>query len=235
MSSPRDNTSERATISPTGQTYSIRCLFDPVKDNPAKAAKFVQTLQKCGPHSIDVVAAELAPLYGLGRASNRDVRARLRAQAVFTSPEISEPLGEILARFTSDRWGVPVARWAPTLALVHKYKGAKDWAGLACPYPLLYGSPDEYYARFLILLLDRLKKTSVDERKDSRGTHMVQWLRDGVEAGREDDVCWVLFHAFMYFQLRRMEVNRAQAPVMAVVRYYIGKMIHRKLVGGERV
>lgn len=69
----------------------------------AEAEKFVRRISKYEQNNVGIAAAELAPLYGFGSASNFDVLARLRAQTVFTSPQIKAPLREFLDAFAQGR------------------------------------------------------------------------------------------------------------------------------------
>ncbi|TGJ83262.1 hypothetical protein E0Z10_g5477 [Xylaria hypoxylon] len=191
-------------------------VFSPVKDNPAAAAKFVLMIFKNKPHDVDLVAAELAPLYGFGPNSNRDVLARSKAQGVFVCPEILEPLKEFQAYFTHDKWGLPLPKWDATLALVHEHSNTGAWTGPGHPV-LEGGSPEQYYARFLILMLHEL------ELPVRAKTHMIQWLRDAVRMGKEDNVCWVLFHALFYLQLKAMDLNKSRAPFKDRMQHYINR------------
>ncbi|KAI0457471.1 hypothetical protein F5B21DRAFT_521318 [Xylaria acuta] len=194
--------------------------FSPVKENPAEAERFVRRIFKHKPNNVDLVAAELAPLYGFGPNSSQDPLARSRAQAVFTSPQITESLREFLHCFVGDQWGLPLAHWASTLDLVHEHKNDGHWTRNLHLLVLNRGAPEQHYARFIIRMLDEL------DNPFSKGTHMLQWLRDGVRAGRDDDASWVLFHALMCFQLKRMELNKSHAPKQVVAAYYFHKFFN---------
>ncbi|KAI0424716.1 hypothetical protein F5Y09DRAFT_353155 [Xylaria sp. FL1042] len=195
------------------------CVFSPVKDNPEEAEKFIRAIVKCKPYDVDLVSAELAPLYGFGPHSNCDVLARSRAQAVLVSPVLSEPFQEFTFHFICDSWDLPVAKFPPTLALVHKYKNTTAWNGPDYPVPM-GGSPEEHYARFLIRILNEL------EQPIGLGRYMLKWLCD-TKTGREDawveDVCWVYFHALMYLQLNVMQAHKCGAPLGDRARHYINE------------
>ncbi|KAI1164587.1 hypothetical protein F5B18DRAFT_670668 [Nemania serpens] len=204
---------QNAAAACCSRTISKRVLFNPKKDNPTEAEKYVRTIFKHQQNSFDSAAAHLAPLYGFGRASTFDVLARSRAQAIFVCPEIKEPLQEFVNTFTQDKWGLPVASWIFTLALVHENRRDEAWTAPASPISGK-GGPDQYYARFLIRVLTELGATTRKSR------HMLNWLRD---AQSEDDVLWVLFHALMYLQLVVMDKNKAAAPFKDVVQYYVAR------------
>ncbi|KAI0904345.1 hypothetical protein F4823DRAFT_628692 [Ustulina deusta] len=178
-------------------------VFDPVKDNPEKAEKFVRAIFKQKPDNISLVSAELAPLCGFGPNSNRDVLARSRVQAVFVSPETREPLKEFLAYFTRSHWDLPLAKFSPTLALVHEHRA--DWIRPEYPVPR-DGSPEEFYARFLIRILHRI------ESPGGVGTYMLEWLRDAKD-DRED-------------KLKTMDMNKSRAPLGDRALHYISKLTH---------
>ncbi|KAI1740436.1 hypothetical protein F4680DRAFT_448192 [Xylaria scruposa] len=194
------------------QTPNINCVFSPDKSDPAAAEKFVRSIFKLEPHDIELVATELTPLYGLG--SSQDIVARSRAQTVFTSPQIAEPLAEFIQYFVRDQWRLPLANWADTLNLVHRHKNDERWTHPLSP---IVGTPEQYYARFIIRMLHSLAFPT------GRGTNLLIWLGDGIRANQEDDVCWILFHALMCFQLKRMELNKYHAPKRLIVAYYFDK------------
>ncbi|KAI1752687.1 hypothetical protein F4782DRAFT_540057 [Xylaria castorea] len=197
----------------TQTPQEVKCVFSPVKENPAEAEEFVRGIFKHKPNDVDLVAAELAPLYGL---SSQDPLAQSRAQAVFTSPQITEPLQEFLQYFVKDLWGLPLPNWAGTIDLVHKHRNDERWTRTWHPLVSNVGTPEQYYARFIIRMLDELLDPF------SRDTHMLQWLHNG----EPDDVCWVLFHALMCFQLKRMELNKQHAPKKVVAAYYFHKFFN---------
>ncbi|RYC57805.1 hypothetical protein CHU98_g8399 [Xylaria longipes] len=197
----------------------IKCVFNPVKENPAEAERFIRNIFKHKPNNVDLVAAELAPLYGFGPHSDQDPLARSRAQAVFTSPQITEPLREFLHCFVRDQWGLPLAGWAATLDLVNEHRNDERWTRNLHPLIPNGGNPEQYYARFIIRMLEELDNPFAK-------VHILQWLRDGIRAGKENDVCWILFHALMCFQLKRMELNKHHAPMKIVAAYYFHKFFN---------
>ncbi|GAW11669.1 hypothetical protein ANO14919_010170 [Xylariales sp. No.14919] len=202
-----------------GTETAAKCVFSPVKDNPDEAEKFVRAILEHEPNNVDLVAAELAPLYGFGPNSNQDVLARSRAQSIFVSPEIQEPLKEFLALFVRNRWGLPLPKWDPTLALVREHRHSSEWNG---PKPPINegGRPEEYYARFLIRVLHEL------EHPVATSPLLLKWLRDAVQAGgtKEENACWVLFHGLMYLQLKAMDLRESQAPLKARVQNCVARL-----------
>ncbi|KAH8160205.1 hypothetical protein CIB48_g8045 [Xylaria polymorpha] len=217
----------KQTSATTQTAIKYVCVFNPVKDNPAEAEKFVRNIFKSKLDNIDLIATELTPLYGFGPDSNRDPLARSRAQAVFTSPQINEPLREFLQYFIRHQWGLATADWAATLALVHKHRKYKFNLRPIVPDT---GTPEEHYARFIIRMLEDLENPS------GQGAHMLLWLGDGIRAGREDDVSWVLFYTLMFFQLKAMELNKSHAPKKVVAAYYFDKFFNQmsKLVSARK-
>ncbi|KAI1202956.1 hypothetical protein F5X97DRAFT_343979 [Nemania serpens] len=184
--------------------------FHPVKDNPAEAEKFVRRVFKKEQHSLDAAAAQLAPLYGFGPTSSSDALARMKAQEIFVAPEIKEPLQEFRRTFTQDKWRLPVASWTSTLALVQEHRRDEAWMGWPLSPISGNGSPDQYYARFVIRVFAELDSTP------RKSVYMLRWL---CRSKSDDDVVWVLFHALMYLQLVAMDRNKAAAPFKKVVRH----------------
>ncbi|KAI0468479.1 hypothetical protein F4859DRAFT_517033 [Xylaria cf. heliscus] len=209
-------TERKDTPMPTPRKVSFGCVFFPVKDNPAEAKKFIRGIFKNQPDNVELIAAELAPLYGFGPESNKDPLARSRAEAVFTSPQVKEPVQEFLQSFVGDQWGLPLADWDATLELVHKHRSGAQWPALYLIVPE-GASAEQHYARFIIRMLDELVNPL------STGQHMLLWLGDGVRAGKDDDVSWVLFHALMCFQIKSMELNKSHAPKKVLVAHYFQK------------
>ncbi|KAI3324553.1 hypothetical protein HD806DRAFT_48624 [Xylariaceae sp. AK1471] len=190
-------------------------LLNPVKDYPDIAEQFVRSIHKQKPNNLDLAAAELTPLYGFGQDSKHDPLARARAQALFVSAEFMDPLIEFGRLYIHGEWCLPVANWNSTMNLVKKFRNDKAWTSPHCPVTE-GGSADEYYARFLILMLWRLKHpTGVN--------HLVSWLRDAAYED-EDDVCWVLFHALMYRQLQIMDAHKKKTPFRQRVSRYVRKL-----------
>ncbi|TRX94209.1 hypothetical protein FHL15_004977 [Xylaria flabelliformis] len=91
------------------QTPNINCVFSPDKSDPTVAEKFVRSIFKHEPNNLDLVATELAPLFGLGPNSSHDPVARSRAQTVFNSLQLAEPLAEFIQYFVRDQFGLPLA------------------------------------------------------------------------------------------------------------------------------
>ncbi|KAI0444919.1 hypothetical protein F4803DRAFT_548749 [Xylaria telfairii] len=209
-------TEKTGTTTQTPMKYG--CVFKPAKDNPTAAEKFVRDVFKSKPTNIDLIAAELAPLYGLGPNSSYDPLARSRAQAVFKSPQIINPLREFLQYFVRDQWGVATPNWETTLALVRKHRENKFNLRPIVP---VTGTPEQHYARFIIRMLETLENPS------GEGSHMLLWLGDGIRAEREDDVSWILFYTLLCFHLQAMELNKSNAPKKVVAAYYFDKFFNQ--------
>ncbi|KAI8628973.1 hypothetical protein F5Y19DRAFT_485329 [Xylariaceae sp. FL1651] len=187
--------------------------FKPVKYNPAEAERFVRSIFKQKPNNLDLVATEFTPLFGFGPGSNYDVLARLKAQAVFSCQELSDPLCEFAVVYLHGEWSLPVAKWPSTIALVKKHRNDAAWTSTQCPVPE-DGSADQFYARFLIRMLQRLQHPA-------KTTHLLHWLRCAED---EEDTCWVFFHALMYLQLESMHFNKANAPFRDFANHYVNKL-----------
>ncbi|KAI0409873.1 hypothetical protein F4802DRAFT_611585 [Xylaria palmicola] len=213
----------------TGSQVPGTRLFNPVKYAPAEAEKWVRSIAKEKPINNDLVGAELAPLFGFGPDSNRDPLVRLRTQAVFQSPEIFAPLHDFMMNYTQSKYDLPVGDWVGTLALVYAHRHDQRWTSPICPFAK--GScPDKHYARFLILMLKTLNLPA------QRGNRMLNWLRDALREGRDDDVCWVLFHALMFLQLKAMAINKENTSFKDRVQLYICRVFPElsRLGLGER-
>jgi hypothetical protein len=206
-------------------------LFTPVKDNPAEAEKTVRRIFKLRPCNLDLAATALTPLYGFGEDSDKDPYARNKVQALFASVEFEEPIYTFSGRYIRGEWSLPVARWKPTMALVQKYKDTEAWTSTRSPVPDDGGSADQHYARFLIYLLQELKSPPA-----SYQTKMLGWLRDAVHE-EEEDVCWVLFHALMYRQLRIMHLYKTKGRLNGRASHYVNRLtclqFRRKSVGWD--
>ncbi|KAI2640928.1 hypothetical protein GGS21DRAFT_349394 [Xylaria nigripes] len=216
----------QSTSRPVSRQAST-CSFNPATDNPAAAERFVRNLVKKKPHNRSLAATELTPLFGFGRDARRDVLARMRTQAVFASREIVCPYAEFDARYTRGRWGLRVAKWEATMRLVGKSADHEDgdWPGTTSE---ANDEPAEtHYARFLVLVLGRL-------RTGAGVSSMMSWLRDALADGRDEDVCWVLFHTLMYLQLESMRFNKTHAPLRDLADYYAHRVVvgPRSLFGG---
>ncbi|KAI1119246.1 hypothetical protein F5Y14DRAFT_446459 [Nemania sp. NC0429] len=209
---------QETTTAESSRTGSNRAVFRPVKTHPDETATLVRRIFKHDQTMVENAAGHLAPLFGLGPTSAFDLVARSRAQAIFVCPEITKPLEEFRLRYTRDSWDLPLASWAPTLALVNEFKGDKAW--LESPSPTsVKASPEHHYARFLIRVLAELEGY---DTQSFRSRYMLKWLR---QADCEEDVVWVFFYALMYLQLVAMHFNRAKAPFERVARYYAHKLV----------
>jgi len=247
---------------------AVEAVLKPAKNSPAHAEQFVRGLVKQKPRNLNIAAAELAPLFfGLAR-NDEVVLPRMRAQALFKSPELMQPFAEFIAGYMPNTnvsasasanngvgasagvygWGLPVAKWTTTMALVRKRRSDLVLVGITHPsFPTPTTSigignvnanadADEYYARFILDMLFRLKNTKrwsdsflggeqeqeqEQGKGKGKGLHLLKWLRDTRD---EDDVCWVLFHALLFLQLETMRSNKAEATLKDRAMYLVGKM-----------
>ncbi|KAI0966412.1 hypothetical protein F4678DRAFT_466485 [Xylaria arbuscula] len=193
------------------------CAFSPVKDNPEAAEKFVRKIAKHKPRNTIFVSIKFAPLFGFGPHSEQSALARCRAHSVFASPIISEPLTEFISQYTRDKWGLPVAKFPLTLAIVRNHRNEENWTNPKYPAPEC-GNPERHYARFIIRILNSL------ESPLAQGAYLLKWLSD-TRAGREDewvqDVCWIYFHVILYLQLNVMDMNKRSVPFSERARRYL--------------
>ncbi|KAI1754018.1 hypothetical protein F4782DRAFT_545358 [Xylaria castorea] len=205
-------TSQQSADQKLPMMFKGQPLFKPAKDNPTEAEKFVRSIYKHKPNNLDLVAAELTPLFGFGPGSNHDVIARSKSQALFASQVMEDPFGEFAMSYLKGEWALPMASWDLTIELVKKHGKEKAWIESKCPISDT-ASVDEFYARFLIRSLQQL-------RYPEKPLKMLDWLRNA----DEEDSCWVLFHALMYLQLEAMHFNRTHAPFRDLVSHYVNKM-----------
>ncbi|KAJ3577484.1 hypothetical protein NPX13_g3083 [Xylaria arbuscula] len=174
-----------------GSTAEARPLtFMPQKHSPEAAAHYVLTIFKQRPSSLDLAAAKLTSVFGLGRGSSQDSRAVAMSQALFSSDLLREPLGELAAHLLKGKWsgytvGAP-PRWNSTIRLAKGFMENDTYAGDQCAIP--DGSNVEsYYARMLVRTSRRLKSPDFS-------CEGLEWLRD---ASLEDQ-WWILFFAVSY-------------------------------------
>ncbi|KAI0521513.1 hypothetical protein F5B22DRAFT_643679 [Xylaria bambusicola] len=203
------------------------CVINPAIDFPDEAEKFLMTVYKHSTknkHStgnVQLVAAELAPLFGFGPDSTQDVLARARAYYIFISPEIKKPRDEFVLGYTRSRWGIPLPKFAPTLALVKQHRDEIAWRNFALS-PVDKDSPaEEHYARFIILMLKQL------EAPYPARTAMLNWLRNHRYDREEtwtEDVCWIYFHTLMFLQLKAMEICKKKATFKDRARHRISQL-----------
>ncbi|KAK5630654.1 hypothetical protein RRF57_006369 [Xylaria bambusicola] len=197
------------------------CVISPATDRPDEAENFLKTVFKHSTDDVRLVAAELAPLFGFGPNSAHNVLARSRAYYIFISPEIKKPLDEFVLEYTRGRWGIPLPKFAPTLALVKQHRDEVAWRNSASSPIDKDSVPEEYYARFIILMLKQL------EAPYPARTTMLDWLRNQRYV-REDtwteDVCWVYFHTLMFLQLKAMEICKKKATFKDRARHRISQL-----------
>ncbi|KAI1310584.1 hypothetical protein F5Y03DRAFT_22959 [Xylaria venustula] len=188
-------------------------IFTPRKDNPTVALSYVFKIFGERPNNLDLVAAELAPLFGFGPASHCDVLSRSRAQAVFASQILQAPFGEYAVLYLKGEWSLSLPSWDSTLAIIKEHAEDEKWIGDKCPLPES-ASADQFCARCLLRTMHLL----TNDKKELR---MLDWLRN---ADDEDDVYWVLFFALAYLQLEAMHFNKNHAPFRDLVSHYVNKM-----------
>ncbi|KAI0182863.1 hypothetical protein EV127DRAFT_414735 [Xylaria flabelliformis] len=225
--------SQQTVVPKLPTIFEDQPLCKPIKDNPAGAEKFVRSIFEQKLHNLSLVAAELTPLFGFGPGSNHDVNARSRSQALFVSPVMQDPFGEFATLYLNGDWSLPIASWHPTITLTTKQVAEKAWVEWSLPITPRNSTNatekqakqkawitipdranvDEFYARFLIRALQRLR---CPEKPDN----MLDWLR----RANDEDACWVLFHALMYLQLEVMHFNKTHAPFRNLVSHYVNKV-----------
>ncbi|KAI0021196.1 hypothetical protein F4780DRAFT_790653 [Xylariomycetidae sp. FL0641] len=185
--------------------------LNPDKSQPDLCIEEVRMLHRLSPNNLDLAAAELAPLFGFGAASQFDVQARRRAQSLFASRVLDDPFGEFATAYLGGDWSLPVGDWAKTLALASQHQ---DDAEDKSPITADGGDVHHHYARFLV----RARANVWAE-----ATQMLGWLREADRLAR-DDAYWVLFHALVFLQLRMMEANRHRAPLGDRAAHYLEKL-----------
>ncbi|KAI0968233.1 hypothetical protein F4678DRAFT_482203 [Xylaria arbuscula] len=190
-----------------------RVIFTPSKDNPDVALSYIFKLFSERPNNLDLVAAELAPLFGFGPASHCDVLSRSRAQAVFASQILQAPFGEYAILYLKGEWSLPLPSWDSTLAIIKEHAKDEKWIGDRCPIPES-ASADDFSARCLLRTMHLLKN-------GEKELQMLDWLRN---ADNEDDVYWVFFFSLAYLQLEAMHFNKNHAPFRDLVSHYVNKM-----------
>ncbi|KAK8099803.1 hypothetical protein PG999_010177 [Apiospora kogelbergensis] len=197
-------------------------ILHPDKDLPAHTAEKIRIIAKKRLPDHDKVAAELAPLIGLGKnllASQRAAclfkhRGFLRGVAAFKSKFLdSEGLNAALPE-----WRIVYRILLPTAPTSSDSSSSSSLAHVLTrpEYPDLraMGGWDVnfHYGRFVARVL-----AVIGDPADA-GSQLVHWVRD---AGPED-AWWVLFHALMYLQLETMCDRFRNAPlrrrVMAMIR-----------------
>ncbi|KAI1319482.1 hypothetical protein F5Y16DRAFT_414248 [Xylariaceae sp. FL0255] len=197
---------------------AARRSFNPPKEHWREAREIVHDIFKLKPNNLDLVATELAPVFGFGPESNTDVVARMKAQTVFRCPALQDALDDFSTNYLRHRWDMPVANWnGGALQHVHYHKeNPASFNYLArCLVEEDEGSREKvdiYYARFLWKILQEIRHPTVK-------THLFYWLQDA----DDDAVCWVFFHVLMYLQLQQMQINRTEAPFRVVVAHYLAK------------
>ncbi|KAI0151536.1 hypothetical protein GGR57DRAFT_503806 [Xylariaceae sp. FL1272] len=180
---------------------------------PSEAMQLVRQIFKESPNNRDLVATEMAPLFGLGENANHDPLARIKAQCVFRYPGFEDPIGEFVILCLHGEWSLPLPQWHVALPIIKANRD--DPAYLADKCPLREGqSVEHYYARFLIRVLHIFRHPGEKE------SHMLHWLRDK----SDEHVWWVFFHMLMYFQLEHMRLNRQKAPFRDLANHYINKV-----------
>ncbi|KAI1342896.1 hypothetical protein F5Y15DRAFT_428863 [Xylariaceae sp. FL0016] len=194
-------------------------LHQTLRNTPILAEKEVRLIHSFKLDNLDLAAAELAPLYGLGPST--DPVARNKAQAVFVSPEIREPLAEFATHYLAGRWALPVGDWHAAMALVRRHRNDRAWTSQGewrCPVREGSSDANAHYARFLLRALHAIRATSTQKRK--KKAEILGWLRDA----DDEEALWVLFHALVYLQLDIMRCNRHLASWRDVAAHYVSRL-----------
>ncbi|KAI1259489.1 hypothetical protein F5Y18DRAFT_443026 [Xylariaceae sp. FL1019] len=180
---------------------------------PSEAMRVVRQIFNEHPNNRDLVATEMAPLFGLGRNANHDSLARIKAQCVFRYPGLEDPIGEFVILCLRGEWSLPLPQWDDTLRTTKAHRD--DPAYLADRCPVAEGqSVERYYARYLIRVLH------VFRHPVHRESQMLHWLRDA----SDEHVWWVFFHMLVYLQLEHMQLNKQKAPLRDLASHYINKV-----------
>lgn len=211
--SPKPNEVSGRRRSPPRSSGILR----PDKDLSEHTAENVRKIAKKRLPDHDKVAAELAPLLGLGS----DLLAAQRAACLFKHRGFLEGVAAFEAKYLdAEGLNAPLPEWRlvyqmllPTIS----EKGVGDADVWTRPeYPDLHtlGGWDVnyHYARFVARVLAMV-------RDEPTGSQLVHWVRDAAEPA---DAWWVLFHALLYLQLETMRERTRNAPlrqrIMAMVR-----------------
>ncbi|KAK7936151.1 hypothetical protein PG985_001646 [Apiospora marii] len=177
-------------------------ILRPNKELPDHTAEKVRKLAKKRLPDHDKVAAELAPLLGLGKG----LLATQRAASLFQHRGFRAGVAAFEAKYLdTEGLKAPLPEWR----LV--------WHLLRPTYPDLHtlGGWDVnyHYARFVARVL---ATTTTRERRDPASgagagsrSQLIHWVRDAAP----EDAWWALFHALLYLQLETMRDRFRQAPL----------------------
>ncbi|KAK8034000.1 hypothetical protein PG993_008995 [Apiospora rasikravindrae] len=194
-----------------------RSILNPDKDLPDHAAEKVRKIAKKRLPDHDKVAAELAPLLGLGN----DLLASQRAACLFKHPGFLQGVEAFERKYLdSEGLNAPLPQWR----LVYKMllptappsdsedsEGDDDnaenvWTRPEYPEFQTLGGWDVnyHYARFVARVLAVVRDPAAS------GSQLVHWVRDAAVA---EDAWWVLFHALLYLQLEKMRDRAKNASL----------------------
>ncbi|KAK8113580.1 hypothetical protein PG984_014106 [Apiospora sp. TS-2023a] len=229
---PGEVSDRRRRSSPALNNSSI---LRPDKDLPEHTADKVRKLAKKRVPDHDKVAAELAPLLGLGN----DLLASQRAACLFKHRGFLEGVAAFETKYLdAEGLNAPLPEWRlvyqmllptrtwsssssssssslPAAAAPLEKKGVVEvWTRPEYPDLHTLGGWDVnyHYARFVARTL------AVIRDPEEMGSQLVHWVRDA----KSEDAWWVLFHALLYLQLETMRERVRNAPlrhrIMAMMR-----------------
>ncbi|KAK8013098.1 hypothetical protein PG991_010473 [Apiospora marii] len=223
-----DEVSNRRRPSGPPRSRSNRILR-PYKDLPDHTAEKVRRIAKKRLPDHDKVAAELAPLLGLGKGP----LATQRAASLFQHRGFRAGVAAFEAKYLdAEGLKAPLPEWRlvwhllrPTTSTASPpplEKGVVEvWTRPEYPDLHTLGGWDVnyHYARFVA----RVLATTTTRERDPAGagagsrSQLVHWVRDA----KPEDAWWALFHALLYLQLETMRDRLRQAPlrhrIMAVM------------------
>lgn len=216
--SPKPDEASGRRRSPTLKSTILR----PDMGLPDHTAEKVRRIAKKRLPDHDQVAAELAPLLGLGRG----LLPTQRAAWLFAHRGFREGVAAFAAQYLDAAGlGAPRPEWRLVWQLLRPTTStasppplergvAEVWARPAYPDLHALGGWDVnyHYARFVARVLATVRDPA------GAGSQLVHWLRDA----EPEAAWWVLFHALLYLQLEMMRDRFRSAPlrhkIMAVLR-----------------
>ncbi|KAI1806538.1 hypothetical protein F4811DRAFT_134059 [Daldinia bambusicola] len=181
-------------------------VLRPWMDEPEEIKNEVRLLYKKKLPHLDAVAAELAPLLGLGDT----LLGRQRMQNLFTHPALLDSFAEFAETYMEGRWDLPVGEWEAVHKLAHTHAKGGEWE-LDEPPARKDWNVNHFYTRFVLRTLARLRDPAEAPR------NLAYWLGEASPC----DAAWLLMHVLMYMQWDAMRDYKKHAPVMDRVGHFI--------------
>ncbi|KAK6949594.1 hypothetical protein Daesc_009677 [Daldinia eschscholtzii] len=181
-------------------------VLHPWMDEPEEIKNEVRLVYKQKLPHLDAVAAELAPLLGLGDT----LLGRQRMQNLFTHPALLDSFVEFSETYLDGRWGLPVGEWATVHKLSHTHAKDGEW-GLKAPPAREDWNVNHFYTRFILRTLARLRDPAEAPR------NLAYWLAEASPC----DAAWLLMHVLMYMQWDAMRDYKKHAGVKDRVSHFI--------------